>query len=103
ARLPSLLALLHPVAELLEQAPVRLVPVRALPAHSLEEERGELAFARPEPRESHVPVRLPLLGRMDDPVGLVEALGRACPDVRTGLLVLVEAGDVRGLEVDVRL
>src|SRR5205823_14151603 len=51
----------------------------------------------------YVAIRLPLLGRMHDPVGLVETLGGARLDVVCGLLTVVEARDVRGLEVDRRL
>src|SRR2546421_299843 len=48
-------------------------------------------------------VRLPLLARMDDPVRLVEALGRAALYVLRRALLRVEARDVGGLEVDLRL
>ena len=61
ARLPLRSALHHLVAELLEEQPVRLVPVRTLPTGGLEEERAELAFTGPERREPQAPVRLPLL------------------------------------------
>ena len=69
----------------------------------LEEDRAELALARVERREADVAVRLPLLERVDDPVGLVEALGGARLHVRARLVVLVEARDVRGVEVDLGL
>src|SRR3981081_3159249 len=56
---------------------------------------------RPLPRawEGGVPevaVGRPLLGRVDDAVGLVEGLRSSRPDVGTRPLVLVEAGDVGG-------
>ena len=82
---------------------VRLVPVRALPAGGLVEDGAELALALVEGRQPDVAVRRPLLGRVDDPVGLVEPLRGARPHVRDALLVLVEAGDVRRLEVDLGL
>ena len=88
------------VAELLEQRLVRLVPVRALPAGGLEEDRAELALALPERREADVAVGLPLLGGMDDPVHLVEALAGARPDVGARALLLVEARDVGGVQGD---
>ena len=92
-----------PVAVLLEQRRVRLVPLRPLPAGGLEEDRAELLLPLVVRREPHVAVRRPLLERMDDAVRLVEALGGARLHVRRRLLVLPEARGVRGVEVDVRL
>ena len=88
------------VAELLEQRRVRLVPVRALPAGHLVEDRAQRLLARVERREPDVAVGLPLLRRMDDPVHLVEALARARTHVRACLLGLVDAGDVGGVDGD---
>ena len=85
------------------QPRVGLVPVRALPADGLVEDRAELALARVERRQADAAVRRPLLARVDDAVGLVEALGGARLDVLDALLVLVEARDVGRLEVDLGL
>ena len=103
ARFPFGGARHDPLAVLGEQALVRAVPVRPLPAGRLEEDGAELALARVERRQPDVAVRLPLLHRMDDAVGLVEALGRAGPDVLLGLVVVVEAGDVGAVRIDLRL
>ena len=103
ASVPLRLAAADPVAELLEQRRVRLVPLRALPARRLEEDGVELALARVERREADVAVGRPLLGGVDDPVRLVEALGGARLDVRARPMMLVKAGDVRGVEVDLGL
>ena len=100
ARLPLGLARHHPVAVLLEQLGVRLVPPGALPAGRLEEDGAELLLARVERADADVPVALPLLRRVDDPVGLVEALGGARVDVALLALVRVEAGDVGAVHVD---
>ena len=90
-------------AVLVDELGVRLVPVRALPAGGLEEHRAERLLAGVERRQPDVAVRRPLLAGMDDPVGLVEALGGPRADVRGRLLAVVEARDVRRLEVDLRL
>ena len=79
---------------------VGLVPERALPAGGFEEHGTEFALAVPGGTQAKVAVRGPLLARMDDAVGLVEALAAARVDVPLRLLVVVEAGDVRGVEVD---
>ena len=50
--------------------------------------------------EPLVAVRLVLLGRVDDAVGLDERLGGAQPGVLATLLVLVEPGDVAVADVD---
>ena len=77
--------------------------MRPLPAGRLEEERLQLALALVERRQAHVAVGRPLLARVDDAVGLVEALGRSRAHVRARLLMLVEAGGVGGVDVDLRL
>ena len=82
---------------------VGLVPVGPLPAGRLEEDGAQVPFAAVHRREAQVAVGGPLLHRVDDAVGLVEALGRAGPDVVVGPLVVVEAGDVRAVGVDLRL
>src|SRR6266849_3003590 len=103
ARLPFRVTPRDAVAELVQQRGVRLVPERPLPTRGLEEERLQLALALVERRQPHVAVRGPLLGRVDDAVGLVEALGRPRANVGARLLVLVEARRVRGVHVDLRL
>ena len=103
ARVPLGLAAPDPVAVLLEQRSVRLVPLRPLPPGGLEEDSAELLLTLVVRREAHVAVRAPLLERVDDPVRLVEALGRAGLHVRRCLLVLPEARSVGGVKVDVRL
>src|SRR5206468_35064 len=65
ARLPRRLAGHHPVAVLVEQPLVGSVPERALPSGGLVEHGAEVAFARVERRESHVPIGLPLLHGVD--------------------------------------
>ncbi len=87
----------------LDERCVRLVPLRPLPAGRLEEHRAQLLLARVHRRDANAPVGSPLLGRVDDPVRLRERLEGARLDVRAGLLVRVEAADVRGVEIDVRL
>src|SRR4051794_2153933 len=74
------------VAVLLEQRRVGLVPERPLPTSRLEENGTELALTRVERGEADVAVARPLLRRMDDAVGLVEALRRARLDVVARLL-----------------
>ena len=91
------------VGVLLEQRRVRLVPLRPLPAGGLEEHRAQLLLALVERRQPQVAVGRPLLARVDDAVRLVEALRGARADVLAGLLVLPEAGDVRGVQVDLGL
>ena len=103
ACLPLRLAAPDAIAVLLEQGCVRLVPVRALPAGDLEEHGPERALPLVEGREADVAVRLPLLGRVDDPIGLVEALRGARGDVTPRLLVVPEARDVGRVQVDLRL
>ena len=103
ARFPLGRAGHDPVAVLLEQRLVRVVPERTLPAGRLEEDRAELALAGVERAEADVAVALPLLGRVDDAVGLVEALGRSRLDVGARRLVGVEAGDVGAVRVDLGL
>src|SRR3954447_14223363 len=95
ARFPLRGAGHHPVAVFLEKTLVGLVPEGTLPARRLEEDRAELALARVEGGEADVAIARPLLERMDDAVGLVEALGRTRPDVVAGRLVGMEPGDVR--------
>ena len=103
ARVPLGLAVVYLVGELLEQRRVRVVPVRPLPAGGLVEDRVERLLALVERRAPDRPARLPLLARVHDPVGLVEALGGAAPHELARLLVLVEARDVGRLEVDLGL
>jgi hypothetical protein len=93
----------HPVAELLQQRRVGLVPLRAFPAGGLEERRAELALAFVKRSKPDVAVGGPLLARVDDAVGLVEALGGTRAHVRACRLVFVKASDVRGVKVDLRL
>src|SRR5205823_10182099 len=95
--------LARPHAELLHERRVRLVPVRPFPRRRLEEDGAELPLTLVEGRDTHAAARLPLLARMDDPVRLVEPLGRAPLDVRGRALLVVEARDVRRLQVDLRL
>src|SRR5687768_3268208 len=47
--------------------------------------------------------RFPLLVRVDDAVGLVEAFGRPGPDVLLGPVVVVKPRDVRAVGVDLGL
>ena len=79
---------------------VGLVPERPLPARRLEEHRTELALVRVHRAQPHVPVRGPLLARVHDAVRLVERLAGARAHVLAGALRRVEAGDVRGVRVD---
>ena len=103
ARLPLGLARHDPVAVLAEERLVRAVPVRPLPAGGLEELGAELDVAVVGRRQPDRPVRGPLLHRVDDAVGLVVALGRPGRDVLGGLVVVVEAGDVRAVRIDLGL
>ena len=50
--------------------------------------------------DGKVAAPLPLLGRVDDAVGLVEVLVGSGPDVLVGPLLVVEAGDVSTVDVD---
>ena len=102
-RLPFGGAAGHAVAVLLQQRRVRLVPLRSLPARCLEEDRPQLTLADMEWREADAAVGGPLLAGVDDAVRLVEAFGRSRAHVRACLLMFVEPGDVRGVEVDLRL
>ncbi len=77
--------------------------LRPLPAGGLDEHRPERALAGVERGQANVAVGLPLLAGMDDPVHLVEALRGPGADVGRGLVVLVQAGDVGGVDVDLRL
>ena len=83
-----------------DEARVGLVPERTLPAGRFEEDRTQLALADPGRAQADIAVRGPLLHRMDDAVGLVEALAAAGVDVALRLLVVVEPGDVRRVQVD---
>ena len=100
AGVPLVLARHHGVAVGLEQGGVGLVPERALPAGGLEEDGAELGLRVVHRGEPLVAVGLVLLGRVDDAVGLDERLGGAQPGVLAALLVLVEAGDVAVVQVD---
>src|SRR5207344_425729 len=91
------------ISVLLEEPGVRLVPLRALPAGRLEEDRAERLLALVVRREPYVAIRCPLLEGVDDAVGLVEALARARLHVDRGLLVLPEARGIGRVQVDVRL
>ena len=53
-------------------------------------------------READVAVGGPLLAGMNDAVGLVEAFGCSRSHMRACLLMFMEAGDIRGVEVDLR-
>src|SRR5215469_1409370 len=94
ARLPLGLALHQPPGVALEQAGVRAVPVGPLPARGLDEHRAQVALAVVYRGEPAAALGLPLLGRVDDPVHLVEALAGPRGHVRGGPLVAVEPGDV---------
>ena len=100
AGVPLVLARHHPVAVLRHQGGVGLVPERALPAGGLEEHRALLDLLRVHRGEPLAAVGLVLLAGVDDPVGLVERLRRARPDVGAGALVRVEPGDVGVADVD---
>ena len=89
-----------PLPVLGEERLVRCVPERPLPAGGLEGDGAELRMADRGGRAPDGPVALPLLHRMDDAVGLVEALGRPGVDVLPGLVVVVEAGDIRAVRID---
>ena len=65
--------------------------------------RRQRFFAVVKRAAAHVAVRRPLLARVDDAVGLVEALAAARLDVPPGLLVWVEARDVGAGRVDFRI
>src|SRR5436853_272117 len=101
ARVPLVLAGLD--AELLDERRVRRVPVRALPRGRFVEDGAELLLTLVERGNADAAIRLPLLARMDDPVRLVEALARAALHLLRRALLRVEARDVGGLEVDLRL
>ena len=72
--------------------------MRPLPAGGLVEDSVEPALALEG--ETGERSRSDLLAGVDDPVGLVEGLRRPRSHVLHALLMLVEAGDVRGLKVD---
>ena len=84
----------------LDEVGVRGVPLRALPDASLEELGAEGFLAALERRLDQVATRLPLLGGVDDAVGLVEVLRRASPDVLVALLLVIEAGYIGAVGVD---
>jgi hypothetical protein len=90
----------HAACVLVQELPVRLVPVRPLPAGRLEEHGVQLDLPRVEGAEPDLPVRRPLLRGVHDAVGLVVPLPGAGVDVGPRALVLVEAGDVRAVGVD---
>src|SRR5207244_11739290 len=73
ARIPFGLARHDALAILCVQRLVGLVPLRALPAGRLEEDGAQRFFAVVKRAAAHVAVRRPLLARVDDAVGLVEA------------------------------
>ena len=103
ARLPLGGARHHGVAVLLDEPGIGLVPEGALPQDRLVEDGAELGLAVVVGRLAHAAVGRPLLRRVDDAVGLVEALRRAVPDVLGGGLLGVEARDVGGVQVDLGL
>ena len=82
-----------------EQALVRRVPLRALPAAGVEEHRPEGFLPGVERAAAHAALGAPLLTGVDDSVGLVEVLGAAGADVMLGALVGVEAADVAGVRI----
>ena len=100
ARVPLVLARHHGVGVLLDEGRVGLVPERSFPTRGLEEDRPQLLLRVVHRREALVAVRGVLLGRVDDAVGLDEGLGGAQAGVLATLLVLVEAGDVAVVDVD---
>ncbi len=102
ARIPLSLARHDPIAVLVEERTVRVVPVRALPAGRLEEDRAQRNLSLICRRQADRPVRRPLLARVDDAVGLVVALRRPSGDVLVRLVVVVEAGDIRAVRIDLR-
>ena len=79
---------------------VRLVPMRALPSSGLEIDRAQLGGAGMNRGELLVSLGSPLLPGMDDPVRLVEMLGATSANVMLGAGVGVEAGDIRGVWVE---
>ena len=91
------------VAVLVEQAGVGLVPDGPLPAGGLVEDGAPLALALVERWDPYAAVGLPLLGGVDDPVHLVEALAGAGKHMRAGLLRRVGARNVGLEDVDLRL
>src|SRR5207244_6842180 len=90
------------LAVLGEQLLIGFVPVGPFPARGLEKEGAQRLFSLIERTDPHPPVRFPLLARMDDAVGLVEALGAAPANVRLRLLMVVEARDIRAGRIDPR-
>ncbi len=101
ASVPLGLSLRDPIAVLIEERPVRFVPVGALPPRGLKEDGAELALAGVEGTQLHVAIREPLLGGVDDAVDLVIAFRGARVDVRPGALMIVEPADVRAVRIDI--
>src|SRR4029077_2479660 len=91
------------IAELVEERPVGLVPHRTFPTGRLEERRSQLSLALVERSQAYVAVRSPLLAGVYDPVRLVESLGGPRAHMRARLLMFVETGYVRRVEVDLGL
>ncbi len=100
ARLPLGAALHEPPGVSVEQGTVALVPVGTFPARGLEEDGPEVALLEVGGAAPDGALGLPLLSRVHDAVHLVEALACACLDVLAGALVVVEACDVRFVQVD---
>ena len=75
-------------------------PLRALPGAGLEELGAEGLLAREVGADAQVAAALPLLGRVDDAVRLVEVLRGAGPDVGVAALLGIEAGHIRAVGVD---
>ena len=84
----------------LDQVGVGCEPLRAFPGAGLEEHGAQVLLAGEVGTHLEVAAPLPLLLGVDDPIGLVEALLGARPDVLVAALVGVEAGDVRPVDVD---
>ena len=98
AGVPLHLPVLQPVAR--HEVSVEFEPLGPLPGAGLEEAGAQVLLAREVGPDPQVAAALPLLGRMDDAVGLVEVLGGTGPDVFVGALLGVEAGDVGAVDVD---
>ena len=84
----------------LQEVGVRGEPLRALPGAGLEELGTEGLLAREVGADAQVAAALPLLGRVDDAVGLVEVLRGAGPDVGVAALLGIETGHIRAMGVD---
>ena len=84
----------------LHQVGVAAVPLRPLPGAGLEELGSQVLLAGEVGADLEVAAPLPLLGGVDDAVGLDEVLVGARPDVLLGAFLVVEAGYVGTVYVD---